>query len=165
MVRTPHYYKNLINNVNAQVLYFRAVADQAKIPLMIYNWPQATGVDIAAEAVVLLGNSGKAHNTTAKNGLVGLTRVLARELAENGIRVNCVSPGSINTTRPSHRSERGSAKGKKQGDDKPRGPIPMKNTGRSFSLDDVDAPDEALPEMDDVATSKPSEELDKDDDS
>ena len=57
----------------------------------------------------------------------------------------------------------GSAKGKKKGDDKPRGPIPMKNTGRSFSLDDVDAPDEALPEMDDVATSKPSEELDKDD--
>ena len=57
----------------------------------------------------------------------------------------------------------GSAKGKKKGDDKPRGPIPRKNTGRSFSLDDVDAPDEALPEMDDVATSKPSEELDKDD--
>jgi cold-inducible RNA-binding protein len=57
----------------------------------------------------------------------------------------------------------GSAKGKKKGDDKPRGPIPMKNTGRSFSLDDVDAPDEALPEMDDVATSKPSDELDKDD--
>jgi cold-inducible RNA-binding protein len=58
----------------------------------------------------------------------------------------------------------GSAKGKKKGDDKPRGPIPMKNTGRSFSLDDVDAPDEALPEMDDVATSKPSDELDKDED-
>ena len=57
----------------------------------------------------------------------------------------------------------GSAKGKKKGDDKPRGPIPMKNTGRSFSLDDVDAPDEALPDMDDVATSKPSDELDKDD--
>ena len=57
----------------------------------------------------------------------------------------------------------GSAKGKKKGDDKPRGPIPMKNTGRSFSLDDVDAPDEALPEMDDVATSKPADELDKDD--
>ena len=59
----------------------------------------------------------------------------------------------------------GSAKGKKKGDDKPRGPIPMKNTGRSFSLDDVDAPDEALPEMDDVATSKPSDELDKDEES
>ena len=57
----------------------------------------------------------------------------------------------------------GSAKGKKKGDDKPRGPIPMKNTGRSYSLDDVDAPDEPMPEMDDVATSKPSDELDKPD--
>lgn len=54
MVRTPHYYKNLLNNVEAQVRYFRAVADQSKIPLMIYNWPQATGLDIAAEAVVTL---------------------------------------------------------------------------------------------------------------
>jgi len=54
MVRTPHYYKNLLNNVAAQVLYFRSVADQAKIPLMIYNWPQATGIDIAPEAVAIL---------------------------------------------------------------------------------------------------------------
>ena len=36
----------------------------------------------------------------------------------------------------------------------------MKNTGRSFSLDDVDAPDEALPDIDDVATSKPHEDTD-----
>ena len=58
----------------------------------------------------------------------------------------------------------GSAKGKKKGEDKPRGPIPMKNTGRSFSLDDVDAPDEEMPEIDDVATSKPADDLDKDED-
>src|SRR5450432_2180545 len=51
MVRTPHYYKNLVNRNDAQMLYFRAVADQAKIPLIIYNWPQATGVDIAVDAV------------------------------------------------------------------------------------------------------------------
>jgi 4-hydroxy-2-oxoglutarate aldolase len=54
MVRTPHYYKNLVNRADAQVLYFRSVADQSRIPLMIYNWPQATGVDIPAEAVALL---------------------------------------------------------------------------------------------------------------
>ena len=54
MVRTPHYYKNLVNRVDAQALYFRAVADQAKIPVMIYNWPQATGVDIMPEAVAML---------------------------------------------------------------------------------------------------------------
>lgn len=54
MVRTPHYYKNLINNSAAQMLYYRAVADQAKIPLVIYNWPQATGVDIPPDAVAAL---------------------------------------------------------------------------------------------------------------
>jgi 4-hydroxy-2-oxoglutarate aldolase len=54
MVRTPHYYKNMLNHAAAQALYFRAVADQSKIPLMIYNWPQATGVDIPVEAVVAL---------------------------------------------------------------------------------------------------------------
>jgi 4-hydroxy-2-oxoglutarate aldolase len=54
MVRTPHYYKNLVNRADAQTLYFRAVADQSRIPLIIYNWPQATGVDIPVEAVVAL---------------------------------------------------------------------------------------------------------------
>ncbi|MFY9727939.1 MAG: dihydrodipicolinate synthase family protein [Bryobacteraceae bacterium] len=54
MVRTPHYYKNLINRGDAQMLFFRAVADRTKIPLIIYNWPQATGVDIPADAVAAL---------------------------------------------------------------------------------------------------------------
>ncbi len=54
MVRTPHYYKNLVNSAAAQTLYYRAVADQSRIPLIIYNWPQATGVDIPVEAVVAL---------------------------------------------------------------------------------------------------------------
>jgi 4-hydroxy-2-oxoglutarate aldolase len=54
MVRTPHYYKNLLARGSAQALYFRAVADQSRIPLIIYNWPQATGVDIPAETVAEL---------------------------------------------------------------------------------------------------------------
>ena len=54
MVRTPHYYKNLVNRGDAQALFFRSVADQTKIPLIIYNWPQATGVDIPADTVAAL---------------------------------------------------------------------------------------------------------------
>ena len=57
----------------------------------------------------------------------------------------------------------GAAKGKKKDQERPRGPIPLKNTGRSFSLDD-DSPDESLPDIDDFATSKPTEETDKDKD-
>jgi 4-hydroxy-2-oxoglutarate aldolase len=56
MVRTPHYYKSLLGRPEAQILYYRAVADQARIPLIIYNWPQTTGVDIAAEAVAQLSS-------------------------------------------------------------------------------------------------------------
>jgi 4-hydroxy-2-oxoglutarate aldolase len=56
MVRTPHYYKNLVHKMDAQILYFRAVADRVKIPVMIYNWPQVTGVDISAEAVATLSH-------------------------------------------------------------------------------------------------------------
>lgn len=54
MVRTPHYYKNLLNRGDAQALYFRAVADQSPVPIMIYNWPQATGIDIPADTVAAL---------------------------------------------------------------------------------------------------------------
>ena len=66
---------------------------------------------------------------------------------------------------PDAKPQRGGQKGgksKKEGE-RPRGPIPMKVTGRSFTLDDADAVDEALPEMDDFATSKP-EDADKADD-
>jgi 4-hydroxy-2-oxoglutarate aldolase len=56
MVRTPHYYKNLVARGEAQALYFKSVADRAKIPIMIYNWPQTTGVDIPAETVAELSH-------------------------------------------------------------------------------------------------------------
>ena len=49
-------------------------------------------------------------------------------------------------------------KAKKRDTDKPRGPIPMKVTGRSFTLEDVDDVGEEMPDIDDVATSKPHEE-------
>jgi cold-inducible RNA-binding protein len=57
----------------------------------------------------------------------------------------------------------GSAKGKKKEQERPRGPIPLKNTGRSFTLDD-DSPDVDLADVDDFATSKPQDDKDKDKD-
>ena len=45
------------------------------------------------------GGKGRAHVSAAKMGLVGLARALASEFAEHNIRVNVVSPGSIDTSR------------------------------------------------------------------
>jgi 3-oxoacyl-[acyl-carrier protein] reductase len=57
------------------------------------------------------GAKGRAHVVTAKSGIEGLTRALAHELADAGVTVNCVSPGTIATTRapgpqPPHRLTR-----------------------------------------------------------
>lgn len=54
----------------------------------------------------LNGAVGKVHSSSAKSGLAGMTRALARELGPKGIRVNCVSPGHFDTTRPAHRAAR-----------------------------------------------------------
>lgn len=43
------------------------------------------------------GVAGQTNYAAAKGGLIALTRSLAREVARSGIRVNCVSPGLVET--------------------------------------------------------------------
>jgi 3-oxoacyl-[acyl-carrier protein] reductase len=45
------------------------------------------------------GQAGFAPYVTSKGGLIGLTRALARELGPDGITVNCVAPGAVETER------------------------------------------------------------------
>ncbi len=56
LVVTPHYYKNQLNNARAQQVFYGAVADGAKIPVLLYNLPQNTGIDLAPEAVAELSH-------------------------------------------------------------------------------------------------------------
>jgi 4-hydroxy-2-oxoglutarate aldolase len=53
MVRTPHYYKKQIAPENI-LAFYRTVADGSPIPVIIYNFPQATGYDMPAELVIEL---------------------------------------------------------------------------------------------------------------
>ena len=45
----------------------------------------------------LIGLPTSAHYVAAKHGVVGLTKTAAMEYAQDGIRVNCVNPGYVET--------------------------------------------------------------------
>jgi 3-oxoacyl-[acyl-carrier protein] reductase len=51
----------------------------------------------AASIVGLHGNFGQSNYVASKAGVIGLTRVWARELGRKGVRVNCLAPGFIAT--------------------------------------------------------------------
>src|SRR5512146_3321005 len=59
MVRTPHYYKGQMNRPQNMLAFYRTVADRSPLPLIIYNFPQATGYDIPAEVVIELAEHPK----------------------------------------------------------------------------------------------------------
>ena len=54
-------------------------------------------VNMASMAGRATSTLGGAHYTTAKAGLLGLSRHLAREWAKDGITVNAISPGIVDT--------------------------------------------------------------------
>jgi len=54
MVRTPHYYKGQMANPANMLAFYRFVCDRSALPVIIYNFPQATGYDMPAELVIEL---------------------------------------------------------------------------------------------------------------
>jgi len=68
------------------------LCSKAVIPIM----KQQKGGKIIniASGTFFSGSGNMPHYTTAKGGVVGLTRVMARQLGEFGINVNCMTPGS-----------------------------------------------------------------------
>jgi 3-oxoacyl-[acyl-carrier protein] reductase len=68
------------------------LCSKAAIPIMKQ---QRSGKIInIASGTFFSGSGNMPHYTSAKGGVIGLTRVRARQLGEWGINVNCMTPGS-----------------------------------------------------------------------
>ena len=60
--------------------------------------PQRSGVIVnTASNSAISGWPGLAHYSAAKAGIIAMTKSLAREVIDQGIRVNAVAPGSVRT--------------------------------------------------------------------
>ena len=97
MVRTPHYYKRQMLPANL-LAFYRTVADRSPLPVIIYNFPQATGYDIPAEVVIelaehpnLIGIKESAGVIDKVKKMVEGTRHIKREASVTDI-FNAVTP-------------------------------------------------------------------------
>ena len=90
---TPEYWDNRIN-VNLRHLYFAAQSVAAGMR------ERGRGVIINLGSISWhLGLPDLSLYETAKAGIEGMTRALARELGGDGVRVVCIVPGNVQTPR------------------------------------------------------------------
>jgi 4-hydroxy-2-oxoglutarate aldolase len=54
LVLTPHYFRGQMSRPETQAAFFRAVADSSPLPVLLYNIPQNTGIDLPLDVVMQL---------------------------------------------------------------------------------------------------------------
>ncbi len=83
---------DMVIDVNLRGVF---ICTRAVSPHMIH---QKRGVILNATSVVgLYGNFGQTNYVASKAGVIGMTKVWARELGRYGVRVNAIAPGFIAT--------------------------------------------------------------------
>ena len=84
------WYAVMVLNLKSVYLVTRAVQPQMT--------EGGASVSFSSQAARDGGGFGARAYAEAKGGVLTFTRGLAKELGPKGIRVNCISPGMINTT-------------------------------------------------------------------
>lgn len=69
MVVTPHYYKSQLNPP-ALINHYRVIADASPIPIILYNFPPSTGIDLDASTVIRLSEHPNIVGIKDSSGLV-----------------------------------------------------------------------------------------------
>src|ERR1039458_45233 len=93
MVRTPHYYKKQMHPANL-LAFYRTVADRSALPIIIYNFPQATGYDIPAEVVIEL--AGHPNIAAIKESSGNLDKV--KTMVEGTCNINVKRQATVTET-------------------------------------------------------------------
>jgi 4-hydroxy-2-oxoglutarate aldolase len=75
----PHSYRNMMYGAEAQMLYFRALADQSPVPVIVHNAPMTTGVDLLPESIAALA----AHPNIAGSVESGTPAGRVRQIRES----------------------------------------------------------------------------------
>lgn len=91
-VMTTEFYRNVMA-LNLDSVFF---ASRAAIPYL-KKGTHPTIINFTSNAAWNAGGPGAGMYGTSKAGVHTITRALAKDLAEYGIRVNAVSPGTIDT--------------------------------------------------------------------
>jgi 2-hydroxycyclohexanecarboxyl-CoA dehydrogenase len=89
----PDIWNKIIGiNLNGTIYCVRAVLEQ----MVQQDGKPGAIVSVVSDAG-RVGASGEAVYSACKGGVIAFTKAIAREIARKGIRVNCVSPGQIET--------------------------------------------------------------------
>jgi len=78
MVVTPHYYKARMDH-RALVGHYTTIADHSPIPIILYNVPASTGIDLSAETIIELTHHPKIIGLKESSGnVVKMAEVFSR---------------------------------------------------------------------------------------
>jgi len=69
MAVTPHYYKARMDH-RALVSHYTTIADHSPIPIILYNVPASTGIDLSAETIIELAHHPKIIGLKESSGNV-----------------------------------------------------------------------------------------------
>lgn len=90
LVLTPFYYRNQMHRPDTQALFFRAVADRSKLPVLLYNIPQVTGYDLPVETIADLSHHPNIIGMKDSSGNIEKLAATVRA-AKPGFQVLCGS--------------------------------------------------------------------------
>lgn len=92
---TPFYYRTQMHRPDTQALFFRAVADRSKLPVLIYNIPQVTGYDVPVETLAELSHHPNIIGMKDSSGNLDKMRLVVPAV-KPGFQILCGAGGGFN---------------------------------------------------------------------